>query len=87
MHQTLLNAEIASVWYLFAKNENVYVSGSLKRSQRCCTDICCKYRGYKNEVIEERIFCSSSHKSLPKCKVEVVYENGKSIVMNDTVVV
>jgi hypothetical protein len=37
MHQNLLNAEFASIRYLNAKNEKCMLSGSLRRSQRCCT--------------------------------------------------
>ena len=37
MHQNLLNAEFASVWYLTAMNKNVHVIRVLKRLQRCCT--------------------------------------------------
>ncbi|RPI71575.1 MAG: hypothetical protein EHM45_23345 [Desulfobacteraceae bacterium] len=43
-------------------------------------DICCKYRGYKNDVIERSVLCASSHGTLPTCRIEAIYENGKAVV-------
>jgi hypothetical protein len=44
MHQNLLNAECASVWYLYAKNENVHVirviEALIKILHKCS---CCIY--------------------------------------------
>jgi hypothetical protein len=37
MHQNLLNAEFALVWYLSYKNENMQGIKSLNRLQRTCT--------------------------------------------------
>jgi hypothetical protein len=43
-------------------------------------DICCKYRGYKNSVIEHKVLCSGSHDCLPVLEVEATYESGKVII-------
>jgi hypothetical protein len=46
MHQNLLNAEFASVWYINAKNENVHVIRVIKALTKvlhksfCCTYAC-----------------------------------------------
>jgi hypothetical protein len=37
MHQNLLNAEFASVWYLSDYNENMQGTESLNRLQKSCT--------------------------------------------------
>lgn len=43
-------------------------------------DICCKYRGYKNDVLEKRMLCSSSHNIFPgDGMIKAFYEDGKVV--------
>jgi len=50
MHQNLLNAEFASVWYLSDKNENMQETESLNRLQRSCTSAFAAYMPAINHI-------------------------------------